>query len=72
MKCLYKIFIIVKECIPEHVLMTIAYFFSDVNGPYQNAVARPTINSDRPPVCPKIRASNVENLDDEMQTEKNV
>lgn len=52
--------------------MTIAYFFSDVNCPYQNAVARPTINSDRPPVCPKIRASNVENLDDEMQTEKNV
>lgn len=60
-----------KECTPEQVLMTFV-LFSEVNGSTQNAVARPPICSDRPRVFMKIRVPDVQNLDDEIQTEKQV
>ncbi|XP_027189057.1 uncharacterized protein [Cicer arietinum] len=43
-----------------------------VNGCTQNDVAKPTIYSNRPRVCMKLRVSNADNFDDEneIQTEK--
>lgn len=49
-------------------------FLSEVNGCTQNDVAKPTIYSNRPRVCMKLRVSNADNFDDEneIQTEKQV
>jgi hypothetical protein len=48
--------------------------FSEVDDCTQNAVAKPTICTDRPRVCMKLRVANVENqdLDDEIETDKQV
>jgi len=46
--------------------------FSEYNDCTQNAVLKPKIYTDRPRVCMKLRVANVDNLDDEIQTDKQV
>jgi hypothetical protein len=48
--------------------------FSEVNDCTQNVVAKPTIYTNHPLVCMKLRVANVENpdLDDEIETDKQV
>lgn len=56
---------------PKHILITFV-LFSEVNDCNQTAVAKPIVYCDRPRVCMNLRVANIESLDDEIETEKQV